>query len=72
MTSEFRLKDREILGVYLALKDREAELDDTLLQLLDRLERTLYQELTIDEFENIRALYYERRTYCGSRTKSPC
>jgi len=62
LTSEFQLKGREILGVYLLLKDSEAELDETLLQLLDRLERTLYQELTIDQFENIRRSYYERRT----------
>jgi hypothetical protein len=44
------------------LKDREQELDETLLQLLDRLERSLYRELTIDEFENIRERYYQRRT----------
>jgi len=49
------------VGVYLLLKDREAELDATLLQLLDRLERTLYQELTIDEFENIRARYDDKK-----------
>jgi hypothetical protein len=61
LNSEFPLKGREILGVYLLLKDREAELDETLLQLLDRLERTLYQELTIDEFENIRALYDDKK-----------
>ena len=61
MNSEFLLKGKEILGVYLLLKDREAELDETLLQLLDRLERTLYQELTIDEFENIRALYDNKK-----------
>ena len=58
MTFEFPLKGREILGVFLLLKDREAQLDETLLQLLDRLERALYQELTIDEFENIRKSYY--------------
>ena len=57
MISEFPLKGREILAVYLMLKEREAELDETLLQLLDRLERALYQDLTIDEFENIRELY---------------
>ena len=57
MISEFLLKGREILAVYLSLKDREAELDETLLQLLDRLERILYQDLTIDEFENIHELY---------------
>ena len=62
MTSDFPLKGREILGVYLALKDREEELDETLLQLLDRLERTLYRELTIDEFENIRGSYEQKRT----------
>ena len=57
MISDFPLKDREVLGVYLLLKDRERELDETLLKLLDRLERVLYQELTIDEFENIREKY---------------
>ena len=65
MTSEFQLKGREILGVYLQLKDREAELDATLLQLLDRMERTLYAELTIDEFENIRTLYHKRDALRG-------
>ena len=57
MISDFPLKGREILGLFILLKDREGELDAPILQLLDRLERTLYQELTIDEFENIRALY---------------
>lgn len=54
------MQGREALGVYFMLKDRESELDETLLQLLDRLERELYQELTIDEFENIRNFYYKK------------
>ena len=53
----FPLQGSEALGVYFMLKDKESELDKTLLQLLDRLERALYQELTIEEFENIRNLY---------------
>ena len=57
MISDFPLKDREVVGVYLLLKERERELDETMLKLLDRLERVLYQELTIDEFENIREKY---------------
>jgi len=58
LTSEsFPLKGREILGVYLLLKSREKELDEILLQLLNRLERELYRNLTIDEFENIGTLY---------------
>jgi hypothetical protein len=65
LTSEFQLKGWEILGVYLQLKDREAELDATLLQLLDRMERTLYREFTIDEFENIRTLYHKRDAQHG-------
>jgi hypothetical protein len=59
LRSEFTLKDREILGVYLVLKDRENELDGTLLKLLNRLERELYRQLTIDEFERVRELYRE-------------
>jgi len=61
LISDFPLKDREVLGVYLLLKDRERELDETLLKLLDRLERVLYQELTIDEFENIREKYTTKK-----------
>ena len=57
MISDFPLKDREVLGIYLLLKERERELDETMLKLLDKLERVLYQELTIDEFENIREKY---------------
>ena len=58
MTFEsFPLKGREILGVYLLMKTREDHLDETLLQLLNRLERQLYENLTIDEFEHIDTLY---------------
>ena len=57
MISDFSLKGQEVLGVYLLLKEREQELEEPMLQLLDRLERALYQELTIDEFENIRDIY---------------
>ena len=57
MISDFPLKDREIVAVYLMLKDRETELDTVALQLMDRLEKTLFSELTIDEFEKIRESY---------------
>ena len=61
MSFDFPLKDREILGVYLLLKDGERELDETMLKLLDRLERALYQQYTIDEFENIRQKYKTKK-----------
>ena len=61
MISDFPLKDREVVGVYLLLKERERELDETMLKLLDKLERVLYQELTIDEFENIREKYTTKK-----------
>jgi hypothetical protein len=59
-SKDFPLQGREALGIYFMLKDRESELDETRLQLMDRLERELYQELSIDEFENIRNLYYKK------------
>ena len=61
MISDFPLKDREVLGIYLLLKERERELDEPMLKLLDRLERVLYRELTIDEFENIREKYTTKK-----------
>ena len=53
----FALQGREIVAVYLLLKSQESRLDTTMLQLLDRLERGLYKQLTIDEFENLKTLY---------------
>jgi hypothetical protein len=61
LISDFPLKDREVLGIYLLLKERERELDEPMLKLLDRLERVLYRELTIDEFENIREKYTTKK-----------
>jgi hypothetical protein len=53
----FALQGKEIVAVYLLLKSEESRLDTTMLQLLDRLERELYKQLTIDEFENLKTLY---------------
>lgn len=56
----FTLQGREALGVYLLLRVREAELDVTMLALLNRLERELYRQLTIAEFEDIEKLYNKK------------
>lgn len=52
-----RLTGREAVGIYLLLKKRESELDDTLTQLLLRIEKALYGELSIEEFERLEELY---------------
>lgn len=52
-----RLSGREIVGAYLFLKDRESELDETLRQLLARIEKALFAKLSIDEFERLEQLY---------------
>lgn len=53
----FTLENREIVAVYLMLKAEEAKLDRTLTALCARIERALYDRMSIDEFEHLRELY---------------
>ena len=48
------LTDGEIEELYVLLKPREERLTEPLAGLLTRLERTLYDRLTIDELERMR------------------
>ena len=52
---------RETMGLYLYLKPHEMELDEQVIRCLRRLEKELYQRLTIDELENLRASYQEMK-----------
>jgi hypothetical protein len=58
-TDPLSLEQAEELGVYLLLKEREADLDRLLLALLNRIERRLYARYSIAEFENIKKVYYD-------------
>lgn len=51
--SALSLSDAEVEELYVALKPREAVLPATLVSLLTRLERSLYQRLTIEELERL-------------------
>ncbi len=48
---------RDLIGLYLFLKNREPELDTRLRSLLDRIERILFTRLSIDDFENLEEKY---------------
>lgn len=52
--------DKELMGLYMALKKREDGLDYTMCRLLGRLESFLYEKLTIEELENIEDSYRNR------------
>jgi hypothetical protein len=54
MTTSLGLTDMEIEELYVLLKPREETITDALAGLLARLERTLYDRLTIDELERMR------------------
>jgi hypothetical protein len=51
------VEGRELIGLYLFLKDREPELDMRLRSLVDRLEQVLFTRLSIDDFENLEEKY---------------
>jgi hypothetical protein len=51
------LTEKEIIGIYLLLKDNELKLDKTMQMLYNNLEKRIQSELTIEEFENIKELY---------------
>ncbi len=47
----------EIIGLYLFFKKNEKSIDKKLLPLINRIEKELFEILTIDEYENIETLY---------------
>ena len=51
------LSDKELVGLYIWLKPRENDLDLILLNLLSRMEKFLYQTMTIEEIETIQDIY---------------
>lgn len=51
------IQKSEIVPLYLCLKNLERELDPRLLTVLDRLEKFLYQHLSVEEIENLPELY---------------
>jgi hypothetical protein len=59
--SAVTLTDAEIEELYVLLKPREETLPEPLAALLARLERTLYDRLTIDEIERMRLRFSASR-----------
>ncbi|MGA2764331.1 MAG: hypothetical protein ABSG17_13300 [Spirochaetia bacterium] len=51
------LSDNEEVELYVLLKPRETQLVDPLRDLLRRVERSLYQRLTIEEIEGLSARF---------------
>lgn len=54
------LTEEEIEGLYVLLKPREERLSEPLAGLLARIERTLYDRLTIEELERMRLRFSAR------------
>lgn len=52
-----QLTGREIIGIYLQLKKHEAELDSTLESVAERIEALLFDNLSIEQFEELESLY---------------
>ena len=53
------LNGKETMGLYLFLNKREEELDEHVYGLYVRLQRLLYEQLSIDQMEQIEKLYEE-------------
>ena len=54
------INDRELVGLHLLLKANEMKLDRTLQALLGKTERILYQNLSVEQLENLSDLYTEK------------
>jgi hypothetical protein len=55
--TQLLLSEKELIGLYMLLKDREEGLDFTMAKLFSRIESAIYQKLTIEELENIHGVY---------------
>jgi len=59
--SGLALSDSEETELYILLKPQEGRLDPALVQLLRRLEKSLYEKLTIEEMERLGARFAQGR-----------
>lgn len=50
----------EIVGLYLFLEKHQEDLDPVLLALEDRIQRSLFDQLTIGDIENLQDLYQKK------------
>ena len=57
----------EALGLYVFLKSRESETDSCLGGLLTRIERLIYDKLSVEELENITEVYRKHPDILKSR-----
>ncbi len=57
LNTEICIHGMDIVGLYLFLKKNEGELEEKLLRLYRSLERTLFESLSIDSFENLNNFY---------------
>jgi hypothetical protein len=59
MDEKLLLSFKEIIGIYLILRDRQMCLDKTMQRLYNEIEKRIQSRMTIEEFERIRD-YYEQ------------
>ena len=52
-----KLSDKEALGVYLLLREQRTPIDESMARLAKRLEDQLYRDLTVEEVEDLEAVY---------------
>ena len=51
----------EALGLYLLLQNNESELDEIQFQLLNRIQKKLFDLLTVDEISNLQDVYHKMK-----------
>ncbi|MBN2535333.1 MAG: hypothetical protein JXB88_20815 [Spirochaetales bacterium] len=52
-----QLKRKDVIGLYISLKQSGCQLTDSTARILKKIEDYLYTFLTIDQFENIEDIY---------------
>jgi hypothetical protein len=55
------LTEKEEEDLYVLLKPRETDLEEPLLGLLQRIEKSLFERLTIEEIEGLAARFGQER-----------
>lgn len=52
-----KLSDKEAVGVYLLMLEREYPLDETMARLMKRIEDSIYRKLTVAEVQDLQSVY---------------
>ena len=60
MNENLNITEKELIGIYLVLRENQNSFDNTMNRLYNEIEKRIQNSMTIDQFERIREIYEQK------------